>query len=43
MALDLRQTGLQLKLVANEGLGPRTRELIAVTAGTDTLRLKGYD
>ena len=41
--LRLKQTGLQLKLVAIEGLGLRTRELMAVTAGTDALQLKGCD
>ena len=28
---------------ANEGLGLRARELMAVTTGTDALRLKGCD
>ena len=41
--LGLKANRLTTEPVANGVLGPRTRELMAVTAGTEALRLKGCD
>ena len=39
----LKGNRVTIETVANEGLGPRARELMAATTETDALQLKGCD